>query len=102
MQFSKALFSKIVYMFILYNNQIINSEFCSHSKLEIMHSHCHIKTMHCMMKTIQQNESNTLENKNTAMQNEDITLKYKVNQATLLPLPLKIKITATEYQEGKK
>ena len=39
MQFSKALFSKIVYMFILYNNQIINSEFCSHSKLEIMHSH---------------------------------------------------------------
>ena len=44
---------------------------------------------------------NTLEDKKTAMQNEDITLKYKVNQTTLLSLPLKIKITATEHLEGK-
>ena len=43
-----------------------------------------------------QNEENTFQDENIAMQNEDNTLKYKVNQATLLPLHLKIKITATE------
>ena len=35
---------------------------------------------------------NTLEDKKTAMQNEGITLKYKVNQTTLL---------STEHLEGK-
>ena len=43
---------------------------------------------------------NTLGDKKTAMQSEGITLKYKVNHATLLSLPLKIKIAATEHLEG--
>ena len=45
---------------------------------------------------------NTLGDKKTAIQNEDIILKYKVNQAMLLSLPLKIKIAATEHLEGWK
>ena len=48
------------------------------------------------------NEDNTLKDKNTVMQSEDSTLKYQVKQATLLSLPLKIKITVTENLEGKK
>ena len=35
-------------------------------------------------------------------QNEDNALKHKVNEATLLPLALKTKITATEALDGKK
>ena len=45
---------------------------------------------------------NTLGDKKTAIQNEDIILKYKVNQAMLLSLPLKIKTAATEHLEGWK
>ena len=48
------------------------------------------------------NEDNTLEDKSTGMQNKDSTLKYQVNQATLLSLPVKIKISATGHLEGKK
>ena len=35
-------------------------------------------------------------------QNESNVLKYKDNEATLLPLHLKTKITATEVWDGKK
>ena len=35
-------------------------------------------------------------------QNEDNALKNKVNEATLLPLRLKFKITAKEALDGKK
>ena len=47
-----------------------------------------MKTIHCKMKAHTQNEDNAL--------------KHKVNEATLLPLALKTKITATEALDGKK
>ena len=94
-------------MFILFNNQTINSGFRFHGKLKVMHSHCHMKTLHCMKLIYHQvntwtHQINTLGDKKTAMQSEGITLKYKVNHATLLSLPLKIKIAATEHLEGWK
>ena len=49
-----------------------------------------MKTIHCQME------------KFLHTQNEDNALKYKVNEATLLPLYLKTKITATEVLDGKK
>ena len=52
--FKSTLFSKIVCMFISFDNQTLNSEFCSQAKLKIVHSHCHMKALHCMMKIIHQ------------------------------------------------
>ena len=78
-QFAKELLSKIIYMFISFNNQSLNSEFCSHGKLKTVHSHCHMKTLHCMMKTIHRKIKTIKWNINTAMQNEGSTLKYKVS-----------------------
>ena len=49
-----------------------------------------MKVIHCKMKTLLHTQS------------EYNVLKYKVNEATLLPLLLKTKITATKALDGKK
>ena len=48
-----------------------------------------MKVIHCKMKTLLHTQS------------EYNVLKYKVNEATLLPLLLKTKITATKALDGK-
>ena len=76
----------------------------SHGKLKAMHSICHMETLNCMVKTINYKMKVIHCKMKTLLhtQSEYNVLKYKVNEATLLPLLLKTKITATKALDGSK